>query len=47
LDESVAVQTLKDAGFLVAETDCPTSEQSQDDVVLDEQPAAGTEAVPG
>ena len=47
LDESTAVQTLKNTGFLVDESDCPTSDQSQVSVVLDEHPAGGTQAAPG
>jgi beta-lactam-binding protein with PASTA domain len=47
LDEATAVQTLKSSGFVVSETDCPTSDQSQDGVVLDEHPAGGTAAPPG
>jgi beta-lactam-binding protein with PASTA domain len=46
-DETTAVADLEAAGFKVEVIDEPTSDQSQDGVVIDEQPAGSTQAPAG
>lgn len=46
-DEQTATTTLQQAGFTVQAFDQPTTDQSEDGIVLDEQPAAGTRAPAG
>jgi len=46
-DEATATSDLQAAGFRVSVVDQPTSDQNQDGVVLDEDPAAGTRAPAG
>ena len=46
-DEATATSTLQDAGFQVVVIDQPTADQTEDGVVLDEQPAGGTRAPRG
>ena len=46
-DEATATSTLQDAGFQVVVIDQPTTDQTEDGVVLDEQPAGGTRAPRG
>ena len=45
-DQAAAVQALKDAGFKVAVLNRPTTDQSKDGVVVEEQPRAGS-SIPG
>jgi beta-lactam-binding protein with PASTA domain len=45
--EAAARQTLQAAGFVANEVDRPTSDQSQDSVVVDEEPQGGTKASSG
>ena len=46
-DEATATTTLQNAGFVVEVIDQPTTDQTQDGIVLDEQPAGGTRAPRG
>jgi beta-lactam-binding protein with PASTA domain len=46
-DKPTATSTLQDAGFKVQVINVPTSDPSQDGVVMDEQPGAGTRAPDG
>ena len=46
-DEATATTTLQNAGFVVEVIDQPTTDQTQDGVVVDEQPAGGTRAPRG
>lgn len=46
-DEATATTTLQDAGFQVVVIDQPTADQTEDGIVLDEQPAGGTRAPRG
>jgi eukaryotic-like serine/threonine-protein kinase len=46
-DAASALQTLEAAGFVVDEVDQPTTDESQDGVVIDEQPNGGTKAPDG
>ena len=46
-DEASARQMLQAAGFVVDEVDQPTADQSQDGVVVDEQPQGGSNAPRG
>jgi len=46
-DAASARQTLEAAGFVVEEVDQPTTDESQDGVVVAEQPKAGTKAPDG
>ena len=46
-DEATATTTLQSAGFQVVVIDQPTADQTEDGVVLDEQPAGGTRAPRG
>ncbi|MEP6976462.1 MAG: PASTA domain-containing protein [Thermoleophilia bacterium] len=46
-DEATATTTLQNAGFQVIVIDQPTADQTEDGIVLDEQPAAGTRAPRG
>ncbi len=46
-DEATATSTLQSAGFTVEVIDQPTTDQTQDGVVLDEQPGGGTRAPRG
>jgi beta-lactam-binding protein with PASTA domain len=46
-DESTATTTLQNAGFQVVVIDQPTADQTDDGIVLDEQPAGGTRAPRG
>jgi serine/threonine-protein kinase len=46
-DEQTATTTLQQAGFTVLPFDEPTTDQSEDGIVLDEQPAGGTRAPRG
>lgn len=46
-DESTATTTLQNAGFQVEVIDQPTADQTQDGIVLDEQPGGGTRAPRG
>jgi serine/threonine-protein kinase len=46
-DETTATSTLQSAGFVVEVIDQPTTDQTQDGIVLDEQPAGGTRAPRG
>jgi serine/threonine-protein kinase len=41
-DRATAAQTLRAAGFRVAVLDRPTSDQSKDGMVVEQQPKAGT-----
>jgi len=41
-DQATAVQTLRAAGFRVAVLNRPTSDQSKDGMVVEQQPKAGT-----
>jgi serine/threonine-protein kinase len=45
-DQATAVQTLRDAGFKVAVLNRPTSDQSKDGLVVEQQPRAGS-SIPG
>jgi beta-lactam-binding protein with PASTA domain len=45
-DQATAVQTLRDAGFKVAVLNRPTSDQSKDGLVVEQQPRA-TSSIPG
>ena len=45
-DQATAVQTLRDAGFKVAVLNRPTSDQSKDGLVIEQQPRA-TSSIPG
>ncbi len=46
-DEAAATSTLQGAGFEVVVIDQPTTDQTEDGIVLDEQPAGGTRAPRG
>jgi serine/threonine-protein kinase len=46
-DENAATSALQGAGFQVQSYDQPTSDPSQDGIVVDEQPAGGTNAPAG
>jgi len=46
-DEATATSTLQSAGFVVEVIDQPTTDQTEDGIVLDEQPAGGTRAPRG
>jgi serine/threonine-protein kinase len=46
-DAASATATLQQAGFAVDQVDSPTSDQTQDGMVVDEQPAGGTQAASG
>jgi serine/threonine-protein kinase len=46
-DESTAMSTLQGAGFQVVVIDQPTADQTDDGIVLDEQPAGGARAPRG
>lgn len=46
-DEASARSTLQNAGFVVDVADVPTDDSSQDGIVVDEQPAAGSKAPRG
>ena len=46
-DEAAARQTLQTAGFVIDEVDQPTNDQSQDGIVVDQQPQSGTNAPNG
>ena len=46
-DEATATTTLQNAGFVVEVIDQPTTDQTQDGIVVDEQPAGGTRAPRG
>jgi serine/threonine-protein kinase len=46
-DEATATTTLQNAGFQVVVIDQPTADQTEDGIVLDEQPAGGTRAPRG
>lgn len=46
-DEAAATSTLQSAGFEVVVIDQPTTDQTEDGIVLDEQPAGGTRAPRG
>jgi serine/threonine-protein kinase len=46
-DEQTATQTLEQAGFVVESIDQATTDQSQDGIVLDEQPPGGSRAPAG
>jgi beta-lactam-binding protein with PASTA domain len=45
-DQAAAVQSLRDAGFKVAVLNRPTTDQSKDGLVVEEQPHAGS-SIPG
>ena len=46
LDKDTAVSTLKDSGFKVKIVPQDTSDPTQENIVLDQSPAAGTPANP-
>ena len=46
-DEATATTTLQNAGFQVIVIDQPTADQTEDGIVLDEQPSGGTRAPRG
>ena len=46
-DESTAMSTLQGAGFQVVVIDQPTADQTDDGIVLDEQPVGGSRAPRG
>ena len=46
-DEATATTTLENAGFVVEVIDQPTTDQSQDGIVVDEQPVGGSRAPTG
>ena len=46
-DEATATTTLQNAGFVVEVIDQPTTDQTQDGIVLDEQPVGGSRAPRG
>jgi beta-lactam-binding protein with PASTA domain len=46
-DEAAATTTLQNAGFVVEVIDQPTTDQTEDGIVLDEQPGGGTRAPRG